>query len=78
MRLALRFQEDLPDNPFFVDQKCSAVQSQVLAAIQQFLTPDSIFVDDGMIGVGDEGKGQAELFLEFEMAFLVVRADAQD
>src|ERR1700722_6583222 len=78
MCLAFRFEEDLPDDPFFVDQERSAMQAKVLSAVQLFFTPDPVFADDDMVRVGDERKGQAKLFPEFAMLFLVVGADTHN
>jgi hypothetical protein len=60
MLFAFRLEKDLADDPFFVDQEGGAVQAEILAPIQLLLTPDPVFVDDLVFGIGQQGKGKAE------------------
>ena len=62
----------------FADDEGAAFGAHVLFAVEGFFDPDAVEVDEGEVGVGDEGEGQGVLFDELGVALDGVWADAEE
>src|SRR5689334_10092915 len=61
-----------------IDQKRLSVDAHVFLSIHAFFNPDSVFLDDGFVGVRDEIHRQTVFRSKLLMSFLIVNRDAEE
>ena len=71
-------EKDLADHGLLVNKKSGPVNPHIIAAVQLFFPPDSVFVDYTVARIGEEGEGEAELLFKFPVALFIVGADTHD
>src|SRR5687767_2055008 len=74
--LVLRAEEYLADDAFFVNDKSGAEHTHIFMAEHDLFVPYTIFINDGMFGIGDQCKRELVFGFKFLMLFFIVGAYA--
>ena len=72
------FGEDFGDVACGIDEEGGAFDAHVFFAVHGFFCPDVVGEGGGVVGVGEEGEGEVEFGLEFEVGGDGVGGDAED
>lgn len=62
----------------FADDEGGALGAHVLFPVEGFFDPDAVEVDEGEVGVGDEGEGEGVFIDELGVALDGISADAEE
>src|SRR6516225_5924341 len=70
-------QKNVGNDSLLIDEKSGPEQSHIISPEQLFFPPDAVAVDNLMIRIGNQRKGQTEFFFKPEVAFFTIRANTQ-
>jgi hypothetical protein len=70
--------EDRCNTPGFINQVGNPVGPQIFSPVETFLAPDTIRLDQSLLGIGEQGEWQIILLGERLMGFPIIDADAED
>jgi len=69
--------EDLHDRAVLIDQESLPVNARVLLAVHRFFDPDTVFLHDFLVGVGDQVELKSIFRSKLLMGLLAVGRNSQ-